>query len=70
MNLEVDVTAVQGVGSMLAVRESWRVAATVVNVVHSPANLGGVAEWLMAADCKSALLRVRWFESSLLHQMS
>jgi hypothetical protein len=27
-----------------------------------------VAEWLMAADCKSALLRVRWFESSPLHQ--
>ncbi len=29
---------------------------------------GEVAEWLMAADCKSALLRVRWFESSPLHQ--
>ena len=28
---------------------------------------GEVAEWLMAADCKSALLRVRWFESSPLH---
>lgn len=27
-----------------------------------------MAEWLMAADCKSALLRVRWFESSPLHQ--
>ncbi len=29
---------------------------------------GEMAEWLMAADCKSALLRVRWFESSSLHQ--
>ena len=29
---------------------------------------GEVAEWLMAADCKSALLRVRWFESIPLHQ--
>ena len=40
---------------------------------HSAKNLdnvgfrGEVAEWLMAADCKSALLRVRWFESSPLH---
>ena len=31
-------------------------------------SVGEVAEWLMAADCKSALLRVRWFESSPLHQ--
>lgn len=30
-------------------------------------SVGEVAEWLMAADCKSALLRVRWFESSPLH---
>ena len=36
---------------------------------HNPGfTLGEVAEWLMAADCKSALLRVRWFESSPLHQ--
>ena len=28
---------------------------------------GGVAERLKAADCKSALLGVRWFESSPLH---
>jgi hypothetical protein len=29
---------------------------------------GGVAEWLKAADCKSARVSVRWFESSPLHQ--
>ena len=29
---------------------------------------GEVAEWLMAADCKSAGLHLRWFESSPLHQ--
>jgi hypothetical protein len=29
---------------------------------------GGVAERLKAADCKSALFGVRWFESSPLHQ--
>jgi hypothetical protein len=29
---------------------------------------GGLAKWLNAADCKSALLRVRWFESIALHQ--
>src|SRR4051812_48607983 len=28
---------------------------------------GGVAEWLKAADCKSARDSVRWFESSPLH---
>jgi hypothetical protein len=26
-----------------------------------------VAEWLMAADCKSARESVRWFESSPFH---
>lgn len=30
---------------------------------------GQVAEWLKAADCKSALARVRWFESSPVHQL-
>ena len=30
--------------------------------------LGGVPEWLKGADCKSVGLRLRWFESSLLHQ--
>ena len=30
---------------------------------------GGVPERLMGADCKSVGLRLRWFESSLLHQM-
>src|SRR4051794_14183834 len=29
---------------------------------------GEVAEWLKAADCKSARASVRWFESSHLHQ--
>src|SRR5882724_373579 len=28
---------------------------------------GGVPEWLKGADCKSVGLRLRWFESSLLH---
>jgi hypothetical protein len=42
----------------------------VKNPWHNPGfTLGEVAEWLMAADCKSALLRVRWFESSPLHQV-
>ena len=31
---------------------------------------GEVAEWLKAADCKSARASVRWFESSPLHQAS
>src|SRR6476620_12393377 len=31
---------------------------------------GGVHEWLKGADCKSVGLRLRWFESSLLHQAS
>ena len=30
---------------------------------------GEVAEWLKAADCKSARASVRWFESSPLHQL-
>ena len=29
--------------------------------------VGRVAEWLMAADCKSARESVRWFESSPVH---
>ena len=32
-----------------------------------PAPRGEVAEWLKAADCKSARASVRWFESSPLH---
>ena len=28
---------------------------------------GGVPEWLKGADCKSVGLRLRWFESNLLH---
>ena len=30
---------------------------------------GGVPEWLKGADCKSVGLRLRWFESILLHQL-
>lgn len=37
-------------------------------VLKSRACLGGVPEWLKGADCKSVGLRLRWFESSLLHQ--
>tara|TARA_R110000787_G_scaffold168978_4_gene281720 strand:+ start:895 stop:1125 length:231 start_codon:yes stop_codon:yes gene_type:complete len=33
-------------------------------------DLGQVAEWLMAADCKSARESVRWFESSPVHHLS
>ena len=33
-----------------------------------PGPPGEVAEWLKAADCKSARASVRWFESSPLHQ--
>ena len=29
---------------------------------------GGVPEWLKGADCKSAGVRLRWFESNPLHQ--
>ena len=28
---------------------------------------GGVPEWLKGADCKSAGVRLRWFESNPLH---
>lgn len=30
---------------------------------------GQMAEWLKAADCKSVLVRVRWFESISAHQL-
>ena len=36
-------------------------------VLSSRALRGGVPEWLKGADCKSVGLRLRWFESSLLH---
>ena len=35
---------------------------------NNPRFPGGVPEWLKGADCKSVGLRLRWFESSLLHQ--
>ena len=31
---------------------------------------GGMAEWSIAADCKSAELSLRWFESSSLHHLN
>ena len=31
---------------------------------------GQVAEWLKAADCKSARVCVRWFESSPVHHLT
>ena len=56
----------------LRVRALSSLSATGFDVaLENPDNVGfrgEVAEWLMAADCKSALLRVRWFESSPLHQ--
>jgi hypothetical protein len=36
-------------------------------VLHDQAPVGQVAEWLKAADCKSARVSVRWFESSPAH---
>ena len=39
-------------------------------LLYSPVRLGGVPEWLKGADCKSVGLRLRWFESSLLHQVN
>src|SRR5438270_5689825 len=40
------------------------------HMARLPAPAGEVAEWLKAADCKSARASVRWFESSPLHQPS
>src|SRR5204863_8384803 len=37
-------------------------------LLYSEVRRGGVPEWLKGADCKSVGLRLRWFESSLLHQ--
>ena len=34
---------------------------------ETPQSSGQVAEWLKAADCKSARFSVRWFESSPVH---
>ena len=44
--------------AMFPVRPSWLRVANLC---------GEVAEWLKAADCKSARASVRWFESSPLH---
>src|SRR5215471_15429413 len=41
-----------------------------VLVLNSAVRCGGVPEWLKGADCKSVGLRLRWFESNLLHQSS
>src|SRR3569832_2047060 len=39
------------------------------NMLYFEVRRGGVPEWLKGADCKSVGLRLRWFESSLLHQL-
>ena len=44
----------------------WRAC---LNARRLPGPRGEVAEWLKAADCKSARASVRWFESSPLHQL-
>src|ERR1043165_290711 len=36
-------------------------------IINLKSKEGQVAKWPTAADCKSALLRVRWFESILAH---
>lgn len=36
---------------------------------YLPAQHGGMPEWLKGADCKSAGVRLRWFESNSLHQL-
>ena len=46
----------------------WAIDSRAGRVVQSQVRLGGVPEWLKGADCKSVGLRLRWFESSLLHQ--
>jgi hypothetical protein len=54
---------------MLGKEIFWRMALPCKKaVLQSLAHLGGVPEWLKGADCKSVGLRLRWFESSLLHQ--
>ena len=46
------------------VPQHWR---SKVKICYSARFGGGVPEWLKGADCKSVGLRLRWFESSLLH---
>ncbi|GBQ82848.1 hypothetical protein AA0535_0093 [Asaia krungthepensis NRIC 0535] len=36
---------------------------------YSPSRPGEMPEWLKGADCKSAGVRLRWFESNSLHQV-
>ena len=52
-------------GSYYNLLVCWRPAALTARLCGSR---GGMAEWLMAAVCKTVLLRVRRFESSSLHQ--
>jgi hypothetical protein len=47
---------------------SLRLIDSLRNPIHNPRFPGGVPEWLKGADCKSVGLRLRWFESNLLHQ--
>ncbi|GBR00043.1 hypothetical protein AA102526_2008 [Asaia lannensis NBRC 102526] len=37
---------------------------------YSPSRPGEMPEWLKGADCKSAGVRLRWFESNSLHQVT
>ena len=45
----------------------FRLTALPAPAIGPAAHRGEVAEWLKAADCKSARASVRWFESSPLH---
>ncbi|MFN7815308.1 MAG: hypothetical protein ACK5OQ_03610 [Burkholderiales bacterium] len=49
------------------VRRQGRWLTFPMNVLIMLGSRGEMAEWLMAADCKSPLYRVRWLESIYLH---
>ena len=51
-------------------RVAWNYRHGLPTLLYSEVRRGGVPEWLKGADCKSVGLRLRWFESSLLHQAS
>ena len=52
---------------LAASHASVRLTAPRRQAIGPAAHRGEVAEWLKAADCKSARASVRWFESSPLH---
>ena len=41
-----------------------------LSTLHSPLVQGQIPEWPNGADCKSAGLRLRWFESIFAHDQS